>query len=125
MNLVDSSGWLEFFTNGPNAGEFQAPLSDTASLLVPTVIMHEVFKVVLRERGETAALHAAAAMYGGAVIELTAPLALSAARLGLQLGLSMAESIILATAQAHGAVFWTQDAHFRGLPGVKYFAAGS
>jgi predicted nucleic acid-binding protein len=121
MNVVDSSGWLEYFANGPNAKCFLAPLEDTESLVVPVVALYEVFKVVLRERGETEALQAAAAMQRATVSDLTTKLALSASKLSLQHALPMADSIILATAQLHNATIWTQDADFKGIAGVKYF----
>ena len=121
MNIVDSSGWLEYFTNGRNAKHFLPPLRDTAALVVPVVSIYEVFKVVLRERGETEALQAAAAMQKATVADLTTRLALSASKLSLQNALPMADSIILATAQLHSATIWTQDADFKGIAGVKYF----
>jgi predicted nucleic acid-binding protein len=122
MNMVDSSGWLEYFTNGPNAERFFPPLKDTASLMVPVVSIYEVFKVVLRESGENAALQAAMAMQKATVAEMTPQLAMAAAKISLELSLPMADSMILATARHHHATIWTQDAHFRTIPGVKYFA---
>ena len=125
MNIVDSSGWLEFFSDGPNADNFAEPLSDRDTLLMPTIIIFEVFKVVLRERGENAALQATALLRQGTVIELTEDIALRAARLGVTHKNPMADSIILATARAHNAVVWTQDDDFKGLDNVKYFAKKS
>lgn len=121
MNVVDSSAWLEFFADGPNAAEFADPLGERDSLIVPTITIYEVFKVVCRQRGEDAALQAAALMQQGKVVELTPSLAMAAARTSLELGLPMADSIILATARLHDALLWTQDEHFRGLPDVHYF----
>ena len=121
MNVVDSSAWLEFFADGPNAAEFADPLGERDSLIVPTITIYEVFKVVCRQRGEDAALQAAALMQQGRVVELTPSLAMVAARTSLELGLPMADSIILATARLHDALLWTQDEHFRDLPGVRYF----
>jgi predicted nucleic acid-binding protein len=121
MNVVDSSAWLEFFADGPNAAEFAHPLGERDSLVVPTITIYEVFKVVCRQRGEDSALQAAALMQQGRVMELTPSLAMVAARTSLELGLPMADSIILATARLHDALLWTQDEHFRGLPGVRYF----
>lgn len=122
MNIVDSSGWLEHFTNGPNAKHFLPSLKDTASLVVPVVCIYEVFKVVLRERGETEALQAAAAMQRATVSDLTTQLALSASKLSLHYSLPLADSIILATAQLHDATIWTQDADFKGISSVRYFS---
>ncbi|MEN6449406.1 MAG: type II toxin-antitoxin system VapC family toxin [Thermoguttaceae bacterium] len=120
MNVVDSSGWLEYFADGPNAATFSSPLCDTASLIVPVVTIYEVYKVVLRERNENDALAAISLMQKGGVVDCTAELAIAAASLSLRFHLPMADSLILATAQAHGATIWTQDAHFRAIPGVKY-----
>jgi predicted nucleic acid-binding protein len=121
MNVVDSSGWLEFFADGPNAREFAAPLADKGSLVVPSITIYEVFKVVCRQRGEDAALQAAALMQQGRVVELSSSLAMVAARTSLELALPMADSIILATARLHQALLWTQDEHFSGLSGVQYY----
>ena len=121
MNIVDSSGWLEFFADGPNAGHFAEPLQDVAHLIVPAITLYEVFKIVCRQRGEDAALQAVALMQQGEVVELTAPLALFAAKISLELQLPMADSVILATAQSRQAVLWTQDIDFAHLQGVRYF----
>lgn len=122
MNIVDSSGWLEFFADGPNADNFVEPLNDSDKLLVPTIIIYEVFKVILRERGENSALQAAALLRQGDVIELTEDIALRAARLSTTHKIPMADSIILATAKANNAIIWTQDDDFKGLEGARYFA---
>ena len=121
MNIVDSSGWLAYFADEPNAKYFLSPLTDISSLIVPVVSIYEVFQVVLRESGENEALQAAAAMQKGTVVDLTAKLAISASKLGLQLGLPMADSIILATAKEYKARIWTQDSDFEAISGVKYF----
>jgi toxin FitB len=122
MNVVDSSAWLEYLADGPNAENFAAPLLDTPSLIVPAITIYEVFKIVCHQRGEDLGLQAVALMQRGQMIELGAALALEAARLGLELKLPLADSIILATAQQCKAVIWTQDEHFRGLPDVRYFS---
>lgn len=121
MNIVDSSGWLAYFADEPNAKHFLSPLNDTASLVVPTVTIYEVFKVVLRESGENDALQAAAAMQRGTVVDLTAPLAIAASKLSLMHNFPMADSIILATARELNAVLWTEDSDFKNIAGVKYF----
>ena len=122
MNIVDSSGWLEYFSDGPNADLFADSIGNTPELLVPTIILYEVFKVVCRQRGEDSALQAAALMQQGRSIELTSSIALSAAKLSLDAKLPMADSIILATARANEAILWTQDNDFEGIAGVRYFA---
>ena len=121
MNLVDSSGWLEFFAGGMNADLFAEPLTDRERLIIPTIIIFEVFKVVLRERGENAALQAAALLRQGSVIELSEAISLRAARLSVAHKLPLADSVILATAKAHNALIWTMDVHFSDIEGVKYF----
>jgi toxin FitB len=121
MNVVDSSGWLAYFADEPNAKHFLAPLSDPASLVVPTVTIYEVFKVILRESSENDALQAVMAMQKGTVVDLTASLAIAAAKLSLEHDLPMADSIILATAQEFGATIWTQDSDFDSMSNVKYF----
>ena len=121
MNIVDSSGWLAYFADEPNAKHFINPLRDTPSLIVPTVTIYEVFKVVLRESGENKALEAVAAMQKGTIVDLSARLAVAASKLSLEYGFQMADSIILATAKAFNAVIWTQDSDFKNIPGVRYF----
>jgi predicted nucleic acid-binding protein len=121
MNIVDSSGWLAYFADEPNAKHFLTPLNDSASLVVPTVTIYEVFKVVLRESGENDALQAAAAMQKGTVVALTVPLAIAASKLSIEHALPMADSLILATAQEFNAILWTQDSDLKNLNNVKYF----
>lgn len=120
MNVVDSCGWLEYFADGPNAGFFAPVVEDTATLLVPAISLFEVFKRVLQQRTENDALRAVAIMQQGRVIALDEMLALSAAKLSFDLKLPMADSLILATARAHGATLWTQDDDFDGVAGVRY-----
>jgi len=121
MNIVDSSGWLAYFADEPNAKHFITPLKDAASLVIPSITIYEVFKVVLRETSENEALQAAAAMQKGTVVDLTAMLAIAASKLSLEHGIPTADSIILATAKAFDAVIWTQDSDFKNIAGVKYF----
>jgi len=121
MNIVDSSGWLAYFADEPNAKHFLLPLNDTASLVVPTVTIYEVFKVVLRESSENDALQAAVAMRKGRVVDLSASRAIAASKLSLEHNLPMADSIILATAKEFEATIWTQDSDFKNIDDVKYF----
>ena len=120
MNLVDSSAWLEYFAEGPNANFFAPAIEKTRDLIVPTVVLFEVYKRVSVQRGSHAALRAASTLHLGRLVDLTAPLALSAARISQSEKLPMADSIILASARALGAVIWTQDADFERLPNVKF-----
>jgi predicted nucleic acid-binding protein len=120
-NVVDSSGWLEFVDGGPNAQSFEAPIIAVERLVVPAICLLEVFKRMLRQKGEDAALDVTGQMRQGLVVDLDADLALEAARLGLELKLPLADSVILATARLHSATVWTQDEHFEGMAGVHYF----
>ena len=120
MNLVDSSGWLEFFADGPNAKFFATPLKNVDALVVPTISIYEVFKSVLRQRDESAGLQAIALMKQGQVVDLTTNIAMMAAKLSLKHNVPMADSIILSTGRLYQATVWTQDADFKGLDGVEY-----
>lgn len=122
MNVVDSSGWLEYFADGPNAAFFTKAIEATAGLVVPTVSLDEVFKRVLQQRGEGEALQVVAVMQQGRIAELSGTLALAAARLSLDLRLPMADAIMLATARAWDATLWTQDSDFAAVAGVQYVA---
>ena len=122
MNLVDSSAWLAYFAGEPTAGFFAGAIEDEEALLVPAICLYEVFKVVLRERGEDAAFAAVAAMERGEVIDLDSELAMEAAALVLEENLAFAGSVVYAVARKRDATLWTQDVHFRGKPGVKFKA---
>lgn len=119
MNVVDSSGWLEYFADGPGAAFFAPAIEATDQLLVPAVCVAEVFKRVLQQRGEDAALQAVALMRQGTIIPIDFSLALSAAKLGHELKLPLADSLILATARTHDAILYTQDSDFEGIDDVK------
>ena len=125
MNVVDSCGWLEYFAAGPNADFFAPALEVPAELVVPTISVYEVFKRVLQQRGESDALQAVALMQQGSVVDLTAPIALEAARTSAALGLPMADSVMVATARSFEAALWTQDSDFEGTEGVRYVATRS
>lgn len=120
MNVVDSSAWLEYFADGPNAAAFAPAIEDTGALVVPSLTLFEVYKRVLQQEGEPAALRAVTAMQQGVVMDLDARLAIAGARLSVETGLPLADGAILATARACGAVLWTQDADFEGLAQVEY-----
>lgn len=121
MNVVDSSAWLSYFAGDGNADNFAVPIEAIGQLLVPTITITEVFKIILRQRGEEAAFEAIAHMEQGLVVNLDSELAINAASFGYKLKLPLADSIIYATAQKHKAIVWTQDDDFEGLDGVKYF----
>lgn len=121
MNLVDSSAWLEFLADGPNAARFAPAIHAVEELLVPSVVLLEVTRRVFQQRGEDAALQVAALLHQGRIVPLDSPLALAAAHLGVSQKLPLADSIILATARQHSATIWTTDADFEDMDGVKYF----
>lgn len=120
MNVVDSSAWLEYLADGPNAEEFAQAIEDTGALLVPSITLFEVFKRVRVQRDSEIALHAVSQMRRGRVIDLDADLAVAAADLSADLKLPLADSVILATARAFNATLWTQDSDFDGLEDVEY-----
>lgn len=123
-NVVDSSAWLAYFAEEPSAGAFAGAIEDVRLLVVPAVCLLEVFKIVARQRGEGDALQAVAIMQQGLVVDLDAALALSAARVGLDHKLPLADSIVYATARSVDGVVWTQDDDFEGLPNVRFVAKG-
>ena len=120
MNLVDTSGWIEYFFGESNASYFTPPIEKTDYLVVPVICLYEVFKKVNIVADEARALQAVAQMKQGSVVDITEDVALSAALISMKHKLPMADSLIYATARAHGATLWTQDDHFSDLPGVKY-----
>jgi toxin FitB len=115
--VLDSSCWLEYFSNSPRAELYAEAIGNTAALVVPIITIYEVYKVTLREFGLAHANQAVALMREGQVIDVNLNIALSAAATGLPL----ADSLIYATARTRGAILWTQDAHFKALAGIKYF----
>jgi predicted nucleic acid-binding protein len=125
MNIVDSSGWIEYIADDANANFFEPSIIDSANLLVPTICLYEVFKRVLQEFGEERALDAMGIMSLGTIIVLDRQIAIHAAQISNELKLAMADSIILATGRAYDATLWTQDDHFKGIEGIKYKAKRS
>ncbi len=123
MNVADSSAWLAYFADERNADYFSEAIEDTELLVVPVICLYEVFRVVLRQRGEDDAFQAVAHMEQGAVVNLDGNLALEAAWLGESEKLAFADSVIYAVAKRHDAVIWTQDEHFAGKPNVHFKAA--
>ncbi len=120
MNVVDSSGWLEYFSGSDRADFFAPAIEDTDHLIVPVLCIYEVFKKILQAQGQASAEIRIADLMKGRVIDLTPPLAMSAALLSAEYRLPMADSVILAVARDHHATLWTQDEHFKGLEGVQF-----
>jgi len=121
MNVVDSSAWLSYFAGDANATEFSIPIENIEELIVPSITIIEVFKYILRQRGEDMALQAIAHMEQGNVISLDSSLAINAAKYGIDYKLPLADSIIYATGRKFNALIWTQDIDFKALEGVKYY----
>ncbi len=122
MNIVDASGWIEYFTDGPDAAFVAQTLQETDQLLVPALTILEVFEHVCRGHGEGAALQAAAAMQQGQVIDLDTPCALDAGRIAVEHGVSSSAGALLATARHHQATVWSLDERIRHVEGVRYRA---
>lgn len=120
MNVVDSSGWLAYFADEPSAEYFAAAIENVDELVVPVICVYEVFKVILREKGEDEAFLAFAAMQQGIVVNVDTNVALEAAAVGLRENLAFADGIIYTIAQSYKATLWTQDEHFQGKANVNY-----
>ena len=125
MNLVDSSGWLEYFANSKNADFFAAAIEDTEQLIVSTINLYEVFKKILQERNENSAFQAIALMQQGKIVDVDSSISLFSAKQSIEMKLPMADSIILATANVFSATLWTQDSDFKDMPGIKYIQKSS
>lgn len=120
MNLVDSSGWLEYFADAPNADFFAPAIEDFDNLLVSSINIYEVFKRILQQRNEYVAQQAVVLMMQGIIIDVSPSIAMHAAKLSDELKIPLADSMILATARDNDAVVWTQDSDFKELEGVRY-----
>ena len=120
MNVVDSSGWLEYFARGANTSFFKPVIQNTDALIVPTICLYEVYKRIATQRDEEEALSAMAWMATAQVCDLNQEIAILAADLSREHKLAMAHSIIYATARTFHAILWTQDAHFAGLEGIEF-----
>ncbi len=121
MNLVDSSGWLEYFVDGKNAKFFVKAIENSEELIVSAINIYEVYKKILLEKDENSALQAVALMQLAKVIDVNSSISILAARLSYELKIPMADSIIYSTARINDATVWTQDGDFKNLDGVKYF----
>jgi predicted nucleic acid-binding protein len=122
VNLVDSSAWLEYFADGRNAAFFAPAIEKPGDLIVPTIVVFEVYKRIRQQRDRRVALEAVATLRAGRIVDLTLTLAIAAAAISHSEKLPLADSIILATARAENAVIWTQDADFERITGVKFRA---
>ena len=121
MNLVDSSGWLEYFTDDKNAEFFAPIIENTAEIIISVINLYEVYKKISSEKDENEAIQAVALMQQSKVIDVTNSISILAAKLSIKFKIPMADSIIYATARIYDAIVWTQDSDFKDLEGVKYF----
>lgn len=122
MNLVDSSGWIEFFQAGPNGPVFKPVVEDRHHLLVPTIALFEVHKVLSRSLPEDLVARCLDVMRLGRVLDLTASRAIAASQVATQHRLTLADAAMYSMAREFGATFWTQDIDYQGLAGVQYCA---
>ncbi|WP_353569899.1 type II toxin-antitoxin system VapC family toxin [Candidatus Albibeggiatoa sp. nov. BB20] len=120
-NIVDSCAWLAYFADEKNARIFAEPIEDIENLIVPSVVLTEVFKVIYRQTDENTALQAIAHIQQGEVIPLDNMLSIDAGFYGVQYKLPLADSIIYATSKKYNAIIWTQDNDFKGLENIKYY----
>ena len=124
MNVVDSSGWIEFFQAGLNGPVFKPVIEDRHHLLVPTIALFEVHKVLSRSLGDALVTQCLDVMRLGRVLDVTDAHAIAASKVARRHGLAMADALMYSMAQEKGAIFWTQDVDYNGLSGVQYFAKG-
>ena len=122
MNVVDSSGWIEYLTDSKRADLFAFPIEQRDQLLVPTVSLFEVQKFLNRNVSAELAKHCLDVMRLGRVLDLTDSRAIAAAKVATQHKLAFADAAMYSMALEHAATFWTQDVDYEGLPGVRYFA---
>jgi len=120
INMVDSSGWLEYFADGVNADFFSPAIEDTLHLLVSSLSLYEVFRRILEQRDENAAFQAVALMQQARVVPVDGEVALAAAKINRELRIPMADGVVLATARLYKATLWTQDPDFKKFADVKY-----
>ena len=121
MNLVDSSGWLEYLSDGKNAKLFAPAIEKTDDLIVSTINIYEIYKKILLERDESSAIQVVGLMQQAKVIEVSSKISIQAAKLSYERKMPMADSLIYTTARQNNAIVWTQDTDFKELDDVKYF----
>ena len=118
MNLIDSSGWIEFFSEGPRVSEYANYLKDLSQIVTPTIVLYEVYKKIKKDRTEEEALLAVSFMKKTQIIPLEESIALLAADLSLKFSFPMADAMVYATAVEKNAELITSDAHFKDLEKV-------
>lgn len=122
MHLIDSSGWIEFFTEGHRATGYSKYLKDLPEIITPTIVLYEVYKKIKKERTEEDALLAVSLMNRTLVIQLSESIALLAADVSLKYSLPMADAIVYATALEKNCKIITSDTHFKGLEWVVFIS---
>lgn len=122
MNVVDSSGWVEYFQDSPRADLFASAIENRDQLLVPTIALFEVHKILSRSLSEDLVERCLNVMRLGRVLDLTDKRAIAASKVARQHRLALADAAMYSMAQEHAANFWTQDVDYATLPGVRYFA---
>lgn len=120
MIVIDSSGWLEYFIAGPNSKFFAEPIKNNPEIIIPTIVIYELWKKISREKGENKAIEVVAQLKRYEIVPLDESLSISAAKLSSQYKMAMADSIIYATAKKYNATLWTQDSDFKDFENVKY-----
>ena len=118
--LLDSIGWIEFFTGGPLADRYATYVTPLYAIVTPTIVLYEVYKKIKRERGEEMALLFSGRLHATEVVQLTESIAYLAADASLRHGLAMADAIVYATGRDQNAEVVTSDADLKDLPGVVY-----
>jgi len=122
MNVVDTSGWIEFFKAGSNGPVFKPVIEDHHRLLVPTIALYEVHKILSRALPPALVAQSLDVMRRGRVVDFTDARAIAASEFALRFKLAMADAAMYSVAQEFGATFWTQDVDYQGLAGVQYWA---
>ena len=121
LHIIDTCGWLEYIAETSNAKNFEKAILDTNNLIVPAIVIYEVFKKICLDYNEDTALEVIAELKQGRVIEINETISIYAAKLSIEKKLPMADALIYATGLLFKATIYTQDNHFENLPGVKYF----
>jgi len=121
MNVVDSSGWIEYLAGSGRADLFALPIEQRDQLLVPTIALFEVHKVLSRSLPADLVDRCLDVMRLGSVLDFTDSRAVAASRVSRLHRLALADAAMYSMAQEHEAIFWTQDIDYDGLPGVRYF----
>jgi toxin FitB len=121
MNVVDSSGWIEFFTAGASGLLFKPVIEQRDQLLVPAINIYEVYKILSRKLPAGAVQSCLDVMRQGRVLDLTDKRAVAAADIAAKHKLAMADAVIYSMAREFDGTLWTQDVDYKGLAGVRYF----